>query len=575
MLSVRQTADGTSNLPVLPPGEPSSDLPGESLRLGVVAVHRASASWVDEARALRVMMGSVELQLRPTDDDRSQTSGQLTLSTPTRITWGTRETAIDPLSVHLGLDSSTLAVRDFVATAPEGRLALDGNIALGALVPALGFDYSLDLDLTRLATWLAGAPAMSGTVRIAGRLDGPPAAPVVSARLESERVGWDDLEARGVTATARVAGGRVTLDELRASLGGGTVEAAGTVTLTGDGTRGEVSLSWTDLSADLLSATVWPTRPVPIESSLTGTLDASWTGYDPRSWVVTVDSRHRPIADAVMPGIPIEGRWRLESGDGEWHVVIEELSAGAVSLTGRLQGAVPAALSETGSEPITGNVEGRVSDLRRLGADLETRGLTGALNAADLSGTGLLKLVVSATAGAPQVTGELTAAGGALGRDLALSAGLSITAESWRLDPFALRLAGSETQGAAVLHPGTGEVEGHLRLRLTDLAVLGTELPDGWGQAAPSRSPEPWADSGPHRSSTPRSGRPTCSRRPRACGWRWTRTTRQCWTWRSARARCSGYPRSASRARPHGAPTRSAPPPVSRSAPSIPPVWPR
>ena len=58
VLSVRQTADGTSNLPVLPPGEPSSDRPGKSLRLGVVAVHRASASWVDEARGLRVMVGS-------------------------------------------------------------------------------------------------------------------------------------------------------------------------------------------------------------------------------------------------------------------------------------------------------------------------------------------------------------------------------------------------------------------------------------------------------------------------------------------------------------------------------------
>ena len=123
-----------------------------------------------------------------------------------------------------------------------------------------------------------------------------------------------------------------------------------------------------------------------------------------------------------------------------------------------------------------------MSDLRRLGADLETLGLTGALNAADLTGTGSLALVVSGTAGAPQVTGELRAAGGALGRDddLALSAGLSITAESWRLDPFALGLAGSETQGAAVLHPDTGEVAGHLRLRVTDLAVLDTELLDGW-----------------------------------------------------------------------------------------------
>ena len=480
VLSVRQAADGTSNLPAFPPSEPPTDAPGPPLRLGVVAVQRASAAWVDEARALQVILGSVELQLRPADDP-AQTTGQLTLSTPTRMTWGARETAIAPLSARLTLDASTLAVRDFVATAPEGRLALDGDIALGASAPALGFDYSLDLDLTRLATWLADAPALSGTVRIAGRLEGPFAAPVVSARLESERVGWDELEARGVTATARVAGESVTLEEFRANLAGGTLEGAATVTLTGDETSGEVSLSWADLSADLLSAALWPTRPVAIASRLTGTADASWTGHDPRAWDVTVDSRHRARDDGVGPRLPIDGQWQLESGDGAWRVGLVELAVGAVSVTGRLQGAVPAALSETGSEPISGTVAGRVSDLQRLAAELETLGLTGALNAADLRGVGSLSLVVSGTASVPVVTGELTASGEALGRDdLTLRAGLSMTAESWRLDPVALHVAGSQAQGAAVLHPDTGEVEGHLQLRVTDLAVLDTALPDGW-----------------------------------------------------------------------------------------------
>ena len=481
VLSVRQNADGTSNLPVLPPAEPSSDPRGEPLRLGVVAVHRAAVSWVDDARTLRVMVDPVELELRPADDDRSQITGLLTLSTPSRITWGARETAIDPLSAGLTLDSPTLAVRDLVMRAPEARLAIDGQVVLGASETMLGFEYGLDLDLARVAAWLESAPAMHGTVRIAGRLDGPPAAPVVSARLESDLIGWQALEARGVTVSAGVAGGRVAIDELHAGLAGGTVEGEGAVTLTGDGTRGEVAVSWADLDADRLAATVWPTRPLAIASSLTGTVDSVWTRHDPQSWIVTVDSGHRTPDTAVVTGMPIEGRWRLESGDGAWRVAVEEVTAGAVSFTGRLEGAVPSALSETGSGPITGNVEGRVSDLRRLGADMETLGLTGALNTAGLSGSGSVTLAVSGTAGAPQVTGELRAEGGAFGRDdLALSAGLSLTAESWRLDPFALRLAGSEAQGAAALHRGTGEVEGHLRLRVADLAVFDAELPDGW-----------------------------------------------------------------------------------------------
>ena len=73
---------------------------------------------------------------------------------------------------------------------------------------------------------------------------------------------------------ARLAGGRISVDEFHASLAGGTVEGAGTVTLTGEGTSGEVSLSWAELSADLLLAAVWPPRPVAIASSLTGTADA-------------------------------------------------------------------------------------------------------------------------------------------------------------------------------------------------------------------------------------------------------------------------------------------------------------
>ena len=496
VLSVRQTAAGTSNLPVLPPtARPPDppDPPGEPLRLGVVAVHGAAVSWVDDARALRVIVDPVEVELRPPDDDRSQTTGLLTLSTPSRISWGARETAIDPLSVRVTLDSATLAVRDLVMSAPEARLALDGDVALGESGTTLGFEYGLDLDLARVAAWFEGAPAMRGTVRLAGRLDGPPAAPVVTARLESDLIGWNELAARGVTASAGVAGGRVAIADLHAGLVGGTVAGKGAVTVTGDGTRGEVTLAWTDLDADRLAAAVWPTRPLLIASSLTGAVDAVWTGHDPQSWVVIVDSGHRAPDNAVVSSVPIEGRWRFESGDGDWHVAVEEVSAGAVSVTGRLQGAVPSALSETGSGPITGNVEGRVSDLRRLGVDMETLGLSSALNATGLSGIGSVTLAVSGTAGAPQVTGELRAEGGAFGRDdLALSTGLSVTAESWRLDPFALRLAGSETQGAAALHRGTGEVEGRLRLRVTDLA-------------ARSRSPGRLAGNGRPRCSTRRS----------------------------------------------------------------------
>ena len=61
---------------------------------------------------------------------------------------------------------------------------------------------------------------------------------------------------------------------------------------------------------------------------------------------------------------------RLARGDDKRRVEVEENTKGTESFTGQLEGAVPSALSEAGSGPITGNVEGRVTDQRRLGADL-------------------------------------------------------------------------------------------------------------------------------------------------------------------------------------------------------------
>jgi outer membrane protein insertion porin family len=482
VLSVRQEADGSSNLPTPPTGEPSSDSPAELLRPGVIGVHRGSVTWVDETRGVSVTVDPADLQMSPAADTGSRTTGRLTLATPTRITWGGRDTVIDPLSARLTLDDSTLAVRELVATAPEGRLALDGDIALSAPSSVLRFEYGLDLDLPRLAAWLEPAPELTGTVRIVGRVDGPLADLETSARLESDRIGWENIEASGVTAAAHVAGGRITVDEIHATLADGRVDGEGVATLIAGDTSGEAHLSWTDVSAERLSAAVWSTRPVAIASRLTGEADVSWTGSDPRAWVVALETRHRASRDVGMPSVPIDGRWRFESADGGWRAEVERLSSGAMTLTGLVTGSVPSALAEFGAVPIDGVVEGRVSDLRQLVADLETPELTDALSATGLSGTASLALDVSGQAGAPVVTGELLASGGALGRDdgLALRAGLSTAGGRWRLDPVDLRLGGSEATGTAAMQPDTGAIEGNLRVRIPDLAQLDTVLPDGW-----------------------------------------------------------------------------------------------
>ena len=547
-VSLRMFADGRSNLPVFPPGDPASNLPvfpnddpasdpnddpasdpndvpashpndalasdpngdpasdpndapapdpndalasdpndvpapdpaGEPWRLGVVRLNRVSLSWVDEARQLGITVDGADLRLNPAGDDGS-TAGVLTLSSPTRVRWGGHETAIAPLEARLALDASRLVVEGLVMEAPEGRIVLDGEIALDTPETGvgLGFDYGVDIDLTRLAAWLEDTDGLTGAVRIPGRVDGPPADPTVTATLESERIGWDGLTAGRVTGSARIAGGRVSVSDIRATVAGGVIGGDGTVTLTGDAPGGRIGLSWTDLDAGRLAASTWPTAPVELASSLTGTLAASWTSFDPRAWVVRLENRHRAAPGA---GLPLDGAWRFESDDGVWRAEVGGLSVGALTLTGEMTGTAPSVLSEIGATPIEGALEGQVPDLRRLGDDLDRLGLTGALRAADVSGSASLALDVSGLAAAPVVTGELLAAGGALGQSdgLTLRAGLSATGEQWRIDPLDLRVSGNDLQGRVAVQRETGAVDGRVRLRLTDLARVDTFMPDSW-----------------------------------------------------------------------------------------------
>ena len=262
-LSLRTFADGTSNLPLFPPGDPASDAAGAPWRLGVVRLARLSMSWVDEARRLSVTVDPADLRLHPTGDEGAANAGVLTLSSATRVNWGEHETTLAPLEARLALDATRLVVEDVVIEAPEGQLVLAGEIALDTPETALGlrFDYGGNLDLTRLAAWLEGAGALTGAVQIAGRVEGSPADPTVTARIESERIGWGDLSAAGVTASARFAAGRVSLSDLQAAVAAGAIVGEGAVTLTGDEPSGEIGLSWTDLDASRLAASIWPTAP--------------------------------------------------------------------------------------------------------------------------------------------------------------------------------------------------------------------------------------------------------------------------------------------------------------------------
>lgn len=221
VVTIRQSAAGVSNLPVLPSAAPAPSNPSEPWRLSVVSVEGAMVSWVDAAQGLSVATGPVGLQLRPAEDGGSETAGRLTVSSPTRVTANTRETSIEPLDLSLTLAPSALTIDGFVASAPEGRLEAAGELVFGPSTPAIGLEYAFDMALARLALWSDGAVELSGDLRVAGRLDGSPASPHISVWLQGDRVGWNGLELADLAMSLTFDGGRLTVEEARAGLAGG------------------------------------------------------------------------------------------------------------------------------------------------------------------------------------------------------------------------------------------------------------------------------------------------------------------------------------------------------------------
>ena len=474
---VRQSADGTTNLP--PPsdmGRPSS--PSDPWRLGVVAVEGASVSWVDDTRGLSLVIDPIELHLQPEETEGGRSAGLLTLSGQTPFTWGDRETLVAPLSTAVAIGLEGLSVTDLVATAPEGRLAVSGEVMFGASAPSVDLDYRGDLDLASLASWIPNALGLSGAVHVTGRVQGPAASPAVGASLAG-RAAWHDIEFGELVAIATLGDGRVTIEEASARLAGGTVEGAGAVTLTGEESAGNIRLSWEDVSADRLSAQVWPDRPMPIESTLGGTAEASWSGHDPADLTVSAQSRHRASTNGRLP---VEGRWSIESGDNAWRVVVDRLSAGALSLTGSVSASVPTTWPEFDTTSITGDLETQVSDLQDFGEELTVLDLPDTLATVGLTGAAALRLAVSGSIRAPELTGQLTADGRLAGRDdeIALRAALAAAGGLWQISNIDVRLGASTLQGSAQLRQETGVIAGQLTLRIPDLAGLDVVPLAGW-----------------------------------------------------------------------------------------------
>ena len=481
VFSVRRLASGVSNLPVLAINSSSTSSPGAAWRLGVVSVKRAMVFWEDAVGGPNFSVGPASLQLRPSEAAGPETSGRFTISRSTSVNWGAQQTSIEPLTASLTLGSTTLTVHDFVATAPEGRLAATGDIGFGDS-SSVGVDYVLDVALDRLSAWFGETASLSGDLRLAGRLESTSGGPAVSLQLEGPRVTWNGLELTEVAAALEFDGQRLTVETLRAGLAGGVIEGGGVIGLTGEETTGDVTLAWTGVSTENLSGALRPAHLVGVASTLGGTAEVSWSGHAPKDLEVWIESHHaRPFGAAM----PVGGVWRFSTDADGWMVSADELSVGALDLSGVLTGAAPETWADAGAIAITGHIEGRVENLWCFGHEMYGTGLTEALVGLDLTGDASLHVDVSGTASEPELSAELTATGGLLGLadELTLRAAAALTASAWRLGQLDLRVGDSSIDGHFRVGPDTGELLGNLMVRVPDLAQFAVVMPSEWWPA--------------------------------------------------------------------------------------------
>jgi len=491
-VSVRRSPDGGLNLPQSPGDDASASrtsAPGQPWRFGAIDLQRGTFTAVDEVNGLRVTLDPVRLRLEAEETNGDRIGGDLVFERPSAITWGAGQTAIQPLTVSLAFDGSTLVINDLDAVAPEGRLRLDGDIALGDESATVALSYRVDVDLDELAAWVPSS-TWSGGLSVAGRFDGSVASPAGTAQLDAARVQWEALKARDVSVQVELVGRQVTVTELAAEIAGGVIGGIGVATLLDDPvgdqtnlqTSGELNLFWTDLdSAQVVSVAGGPSSgPIAaMPSTLSGTLDGSWASHDPRDWVMTVETQH--VAPAGVP-TAVGGRWRAEIDSGVWRVGVDELTSSSASASGELPGSMPGSLSlaDLRSMALEGSLAVDVSDLRRLGADLEMAGVAIA-GQSGVSGTAVLAFDIAGTAGSPEVFGVLRATGRVFGDDpLVLDTSVSINADQWRIEPFDLQVAGGQFTGAVTVDPETREVEGALRVGIPDLGTFEAWLPAGW-----------------------------------------------------------------------------------------------
>ena len=217
------------------------------------------AGYLDPAaldRLVGAAGGTVELELSA--PDLASTRGRLTLSEAAFVAAGIpfaqRQTT------EIVLENGFAAIRSFDWGNETSRLAVAGRVPLAG---DAGADLSLtgDLDLRALGALVPALGALgaaaAGSARVDARLTGPLASPDASGRVELAdgelRVAEPRLTLTDLNGALRLAGNRVTADNLTGSANGGRVTIRGGWSFAGAGARNAFTIAGEGLALEIPS----------------------------------------------------------------------------------------------------------------------------------------------------------------------------------------------------------------------------------------------------------------------------------------------------------------------------------
>ena len=457
---VRQ-ADGSLNLPVSPSGGP----PLSRLDLGRVHLEHASFRFDDMAAGQHVALDDVSIDLSPTD---GRFAGRLTGNRTLSAEAGgvTVSGAVDG---ELAYDGVNLTLIGLNYASRLGGLRLDGRVGIFGPTPSLALRVDGSVLLDQLSRAFAVEPPAAGTVKVAGDITGPMAAPTATLNLNSDRIGWKHLEGRALTARAIVTTDRLTVEPAALRVGPGHVNASGQLAF--ETLRVTAEANWRDITVAALTDLGTPALN---GARLSGraSLDATLASAER---VLTLDASLR--ADTGPAG-PVEGVLALKATGPDWTGRSAVTLRGGATAQATVRGRIPA--TDISQSTLAGSVTATSNDLARLALTATRLGLWDPAAISPEAGRATLTLQLAGTVAAPAARGALRLSEGRVAGVGPIAGSVNLAAQPGHLSAHTIEVAlgGNHLTGDASLSGPGGTLAGSLELEAGDFSALGETVAD-------------------------------------------------------------------------------------------------